>query len=373
MIREASNTTTATNYALEGEIKDRPSVPIHPKMTNNGPWLELVPNRSTHMPRKYILTKTHCGGFCNHCPYQNFLETPRSFQTACRTGTKAFFPATNNNNNNSNNDSVTTTMATTTMSKVVSTPPRLLPPRRRVTYDIKNNVKKAIHLIRNPLDNIVARFHLDWNRRRRLIIQKTNSNSTHDLSNNDATSTSMMILPNNGTGFQKWCAHYDNDNDNDNNNNNNNNTATNNKKASSSWDKDKTNRWVDRELQDAMNGVPCRGEFYRYIQWHNYAFEMVRDMGIPNLTVYYEDYNRDRLSRTQESILQFLELEPIISNSGNNGGRRDNDKDNDGTEFIFVAGKEYDDFYSDTQKEAVWRFIREFASRETWQGLQHYY
>jgi len=60
LVREASNKTTATNYALEGEIKDQPSVPAI-SSSSGGPFLEIIPNRTTDLPSRYILTKTHCG------------------------------------------------------------------------------------------------------------------------------------------------------------------------------------------------------------------------------------------------------------------------------------------------------------------------
>jgi hypothetical protein len=62
-VRELTNTTTATNYGLEGDIKDDESVPVfqHSEDGYNGPFLELIPGRSTNIP-KYILTKTHCSG-----------------------------------------------------------------------------------------------------------------------------------------------------------------------------------------------------------------------------------------------------------------------------------------------------------------------
>jgi len=60
MTREASNRTTASNYALEGEIKDQPSVQAIPGPDGrNGPWLELIPDRHTDIPTNLILTKSH--------------------------------------------------------------------------------------------------------------------------------------------------------------------------------------------------------------------------------------------------------------------------------------------------------------------------
>lgn len=57
LIRETSNTTTATNYALEGDIKDEASVPAIPG-SEDGPYLELIKTIKTSIPERFILTKT---------------------------------------------------------------------------------------------------------------------------------------------------------------------------------------------------------------------------------------------------------------------------------------------------------------------------
>lgn len=57
LIRETTNTTTATNYALEGDIKDEESVPAIAG-SEEGPYLELIKTIKTTIPNKYILTKT---------------------------------------------------------------------------------------------------------------------------------------------------------------------------------------------------------------------------------------------------------------------------------------------------------------------------
>ena len=91
MTREASNCTTATNYALEGDIRDEPSVPaIDGPAGVNGPWLELIRDRHTNVP-SVILTKTHCKGICagNDCGPHGGIETVRSFMMGCLSGVKA--------------------------------------------------------------------------------------------------------------------------------------------------------------------------------------------------------------------------------------------------------------------------------------------
>jgi hypothetical protein len=131
-IRELTNTTTATNYGLEGDIKDEDSVPVFKGDAGiNGPFLELIPGRTTSLPN-FILTKTHCGGFSTSLDPQTYLETPRSFLMDCLSGVRG----------------IRSTTDSKTMEKI----------RVRYSQDL---VKRVVHIIRNPLDNIVARFHLE--------------------------------------------------------------------------------------------------------------------------------------------------------------------------------------------------------------------
>jgi hypothetical protein len=124
MTREATNCTTATNYALEGDITDKPSVPaIQGPVGDQGPWLELIPDRFTTVPET-ILTKTHCKGFCNgkSCGPDKTIHTVRSFMIGCLSGTRAI------------------EMEDGSLEKV------------HVTYK-PERVKKAIHIFRHPFDN----------------------------------------------------------------------------------------------------------------------------------------------------------------------------------------------------------------------------
>ncbi|CAB9501838.1 expressed unknown protein [Seminavis robusta] len=285
LTREASNCTTATNYALEGEVKDQPGVQAIPTPDgSHGPWLEIIPNRPSRIPR-FILTKTHCGGFCSYCPPFKYVETPRSFQMSCQTGTKAY-PSKEGE-----------------LKKKV------------VTYD-SHLVKKAIHVFRHPLDNVVARFHLDHRR------QLRGGNSKKSLS-------WPTTFPRNSTGFQRWCHFMDS--------------------TSDLLDL----HWVDQRMRDALDGVPCKAEFFRYVQWHNMAFVALDEMGIPSMNLHYEDYQY-QFDETRERIIDFLEL-PRSSGS-----------------VEFVPGKEYRDYYNLTQTKAIQGFIKEFSSRATWTELERY-
>jgi hypothetical protein len=280
LTREASNTTTATNYGLEGEIKDEPSVPVF-NSSVEGPYFELIPGRVTNMPPKYILTKTHCGGFCSDCKPNNYLESSRSFQIMCQTGKRGRLDES---------------------GRLVTD---------FVTYDT-TNLGKAIHILRHPLDNVVARFHL---------IQKREASLNHT----DFTTK----YPYNSTGFNAWCAAQD-----------------------KTHDLSKL-RWVDDALAEKLSAVPCRQEFFRYLQWHNLAFETSRALALPTLILHYDDYSND-FDLAVKRLLTFLELPSA-------GGVEQ-----------FSHGKVYRDYYSPEQRAAVLALVQEQATAETWHYLKDY-
>ena len=280
MTRESSNCTTATNYALEGEIKDKPSSPAIPGNEGlNGPWLELIPGRDTTVPQT-LLTKTHCAGFCTD-PMCRSVHTARSFMMGCLSGTKAV--------ETENGD----------LEKI------------HVSYN-KTMVKKAIHLFRHPLDNIVARFHLVYN--------------TRKAQGDEAFTTAF---PKNHQGFHRWCTEEDK-----------------NKRLFESL-------FLDHPLRDALKRIPCRNDFFRFVQWHNLAFTTTRDLDIPTMLLHYDEYSAD-LNRARDRVLNFLDLPRV------------------GEAIEFHPGKEYRDYYSDEQKVNILAFIKEFASSETWNQLKGY-
>jgi len=282
-VREITNTTTATNYGLEGDIKDKPSVPVfNTNKGEDGPFFELIPGRITRVP-ELILTKTHCAGFCTTCDPDGYMETPRSFLQGCLKSKRGFF-----------------TNKTGAMD------------RQSVWYHHKL-VKKAVHIIRNPMDNTVARFHLERKR-------YTAKNDVKWL----------IEYPNNQDGFYKWCKEID---------------------ASRALVE---SRWVDDDLAISLAKVPCHSEFYRYVQWHNLAFTTVVDLEIPSFVFHYEDYS-NRFEEVTDELIAFLEL------------------DRRGVAPPFVDNKRYDSYYSVEDKEHVAIFVQEFATKRTWGHLQHYF
>jgi hypothetical protein len=283
MTREATNCTTATNYGLEGEIRDQPSVPaIQGPAGKNGPWLELLSTKQTRIAET-ILTKTHCKGYCGSrmCSAERIFHTNRSFMKGCLEAKQGVLDSNQH-------------------LHVV-----------RKIYDM-SLVKKAIHLFRHPLDNIVARFHSEHN---------------DMLEAEDTQFTSEF--PRNATGFQRWCARNDENLD----------------LLQSSL--------IEPCLRELMLQIPCFNEFYRYTQWHNLAFETTRVMNLTTMVLHYHEFALD-YENARDRILDFVEL-PLVG---------------EGIEFI--AGKVYQDYYSGREKSAIRNFFFEFASADTWLHLEEY-
>ena len=174
-------------------------------------------------------------------------------------------------------------------------------------------VKKVVHIFRNPMDNVVARFHLD-----RKIQAKNNEQW-------------LLYYPNNKEGFKRWCADM-------------------NEQASHSL---LSNHWIDSSLTQVMTGVPCLAEFYRYVQWHNLAFTATSDLQVRSFVFHYEDYS-NRFEEVTEELLDFLELDRL------------------GEAPEFIDHKEYVDYYSDEEKHSIAMFIMEFSTKPTWQSVKHY-
>jgi hypothetical protein len=266
-----SNRTTASNYAAGYN----PLVPVRPQLAADGPFL-----RSPHkqLPETFILTKTHCGGYCMQCPPSAYVHTADSFQEACLTGQK---------------DAHGKTIPTTYAADVP---------------------EKAVHIIRDPFSNLVGRQHLAMKKRQRL--------------GNDAEE----IFASSKEGMQAWCVYLD-------------------AKLSTlelrfpALDNDMLSRYYD---------LPCRTEWFRYIQWHNLAIQATQRLDLPVHVMYYEDYS-DNYKATVKDLMQFLEL-PVVQEP-----------------LEFILGKTYASFFERRDAQLAARMVRELATPDAWALLRHYF
>jgi hypothetical protein len=213
------------------------------------------------------------------------LDTPRSFLRGCLSGTRAV----------------------------------QLDNGTLVAYDTiydASLVKKAIHIFRHPLDNIVARFHLEYN--------EMKDAGAHEF---------VQKFPKNATGFERWCQRSD---------------------------KNRVlleSKYLDDDIKRTLVKVPCHNEFFKYVQWHNNAFYALRDLqrshGLETMLLHYREYS-ENFEEARDKVLNFLELPRV------------------GTPLTFHPGKEYRHYYTVDQKLSILRFVREYATPETWEQLEDY-
>lgn len=202
------------------------------------------------------------------CSPSTYLHTAESFETACLTGQR--------------------------QGKV------------KVTYD-PSIPQRAVHLLRNPIDNMVGRMHL--------------FNKHHRADRLNDFNTSLV-------GIEAWCDYLDE------------------KYAA---------KESSHEVLRNYSHVPCHAEWYRYIQWHNLAWQVSRErLQLPVHYLYYEDYGT-RATETIQELMEFLRetaVAPML-------------------EFR-VSSKKYRDFLADSHIEAATKMMQELALPGVWKLLERY-
>ena len=301
LVKHLSLSRTATNY---GEQNADPatgnSVPIHVDRPEGPFYVDPKPvNRTTsknktvlrksrfHNPTRYVLTKTHCGGYRTDSPPELYVESTYSFQRKC----------------------LSTKYVTHDKKAII----------QKGTYEA-TDVHKAIHLIRNPFDNVVSRFNFE---------QK----------HQNYTSASPLTkgLSKSRTGFRTFCQRMD-------------------------------DKWLPSErahivysaneglLEDTMTKIPCHSDFVRYVEWHNQAFVATRDLGVPTMILHYEQYAAATFNATTTRLFDFLELSQ------------------EGIVTPFLEGKIYaQEYFTSAERKAVKELVQELALTETWENLKHYF
>ncbi len=154
-------------------------------------------------------------------------------------------------------------------------------------------VEKAVHLLRNPFDNLVSRFHHEQKEYKK----KGNTEWLERFSNDVA-------------GFRKWCGKED--------------------RAQLRILEVAPVDWArygyPEDISRYFGAVTCHADFFRYAQWHRFAIETAEMLALPVLHVYYEDYATNLTGSTDE-MLKFLNLDRV-------GKLPDFDSDKDYSEFF---------------------------------------
>lgn len=387
LVKRVTRTSTATNYGEESDFLDPVTggnVPVV-EWSSGGPFWSSSSSSSSRiihddvghsrgLSSPLVLTKTHCTGRCVSCTAKEYLTNLTEFYNGCQTG-KRYHVVGGNYANDPEISSNFTTAAIiddknpATSHSIVKKYEKTL----EVThYDAASLVTKAIHLLRNPLDNIVARFHLARKRSR-----KKGESDFEEFTSK---------YSNDREGFREWCRHLDEKEeylkverelfsredfsdyygfDVNEVSKSKINNGTNN-----------GNNYIGKTILRAMEGIPCHADFFRYAQWHNLAFRMISEMNIPELVLRYENYESN-FDFTLYSILQFLGF-----NLNDHGDRDDGDGDgssnNDarimrGKPKEFVGGKSYVNYFTVDEIGKVKELMRLVGSEVTWDHVRHYF
>jgi hypothetical protein len=262
----------------EGHLIPKPPYWIDPHSLGNN-WSR---------PTRLVLTKTHCGGRCEWCGPEEYIENPHSFLMQCRAGQ---WGRNDKKKGDKNND-------TTTM---------------KIIYYPLDRVVKAVHLIRNPLDNVVSRFHLA---RRKLFVERG------------------LEVSSDREGFVKFCQLW----------------------KDTYGTQEAKMHWLDPQVYQMLEHVPCFGDFIRYIQWHNLALVVTQDLKLATMVLRYEDFEV-KLNETVNLLTRFLET-----------------PSQRGFQAIeFSRGKKYHEYFTEEERRAIAAGVKQMSLWATWQHIQHYF
>jgi hypothetical protein len=176
-------------------------------------------------------------------------------------------------------------------------------------------VQRVVHLVRSPFDNLVSRLHFER--------KKWTYSGKHPKFLENFTDSKE--------GLAAWCRYIDD----------------------LRIKEENESHFLYPELLEQEKAVPCHAEFYRYIQWHNLAFEVARRKQLPTHVLFYENFTYN-FDETVAQLLNFLELSAMAPAP------------------VFYKHKQYADYFEPQQYRAIARFVQELASPESWTALAHY-
>ena len=174
-----------------------------------------------------------------------------------------------------------------------------------------DRVQKAVHLIRDPYDNIVSRFH-------------------HEVRNGDTKRQEFGA-----EAFRAYCQQDKN----------------------SVHKRSAVETFLSKYQTSKFQDIPCLDEFVKYALWHNHAFETSATLGLDTMTVHYGWY-ATAFQATKNKILAFLGLK---------------EDEESPVEHPFVTGKVYSEYFTEQERKGVKSILMSIASEETWAEIRQYF
>lgn len=265
-----SQRTTASNYGV--------GLYLHPYLPR-GPYIH---REKMELPPSFMLTKTHCMGYCDDCHPKAFVvSSADQFLKGCLTGDRLV------------NET-----------------------RTRDTY-AASLVSRVVHLFRDPFDNLIARMHLGVKRRRNKL---------------GFTQEQLEEFSHSREGHLSWCRYVD----------------------TRHRDTFLEGGYVSDPVKSLMKDLPCFIDWYRWVQWHNYALEATQMQHLRTHYLYYEKYSSD-YNKTLDDLMAFLDLPKVK------------------TPMTFHSGKTYRDLYSEDEVLLATRVVHALASASCWKLIRHYF
>lgn len=263
-----------------------------------GPFIaDAGGKKMTRTAQGYVITKTHCGGYCFKCAPSKYTLTDNQFLLKCASGGWVYKDEFKSSE----------------------------PIKSKTTYDPRL-ISRAVHLIRNPFDNIVSRYHLEHNHMERYDRQK-------DLAKYDREKD----------GFRKFCEQL-------------NKNYADEEAEFAKLVKKETGDDALQQALDYVKDVPCYQDLFKYVNWHNHAFTATEELKIPTLLLHYEDYETD-FDSTLETLLQFLD-QPLAS---------DFTKE-------FIEGKSYaEEYFTDDERHMVKKATKLLANDSLYKEISRYF
>jgi len=263
----------------------------------NGPFLH---NASMPVP-KLTLTKTHC---------EVGARTYDTFETGCRTvvaPSSMRFAAASISAKSDNQSTINI---------------------ERAVYDTHFPLNKAVHLLRSPYDNLVARKHLN-------VRVKMNAGVL-------SPGQKEMFNAPTKESFHAWCKYDD----------------AKVLEGQKKWNElpVEMEGYLRRSHSGTTNAsrIPCAADLWRYVSWHNFAARFIDERIRDVYLLYYEDYTSD-YNATVRDLFTFLGLEAV------------NDP------LPLVSSKAYRHYFSPEQKQAIKVFVKEWATSQSWKLLNRYF
>jgi len=287
LTENATMTTAASTYGQNHPVDAKGnSIPVHDYSPNGPFWT----NSTSDKPKEgqYVLTKTHCGGRCHDCGPSEYITTQHAFLEQCATGSRIKKHAHEN-----------------------------------VMYD-PTIVSRAVHLYRNPFDNVVSRYQY-------VLKDLAEKNKTEKFSK----------YSNGREGFQLFCKE---------------------KMGDRFYKEAVDSELIDDSLLEDIKIVPCYHDLIRYTQWHNFATMTAKSLHLPTLILHHEDYATE-FDGTHSSVLNFLGFDNGAFGDGESG-------------LLQIAEENSYDmsaYFTESEIEAAKRSMEELAFPNIWKEIEHYF